>query len=56
MLCILPLSPASAVALNVNRIFFCTVLKLNSGDARFICLEAQTSAENKLSFKVFLLR
>ena len=30
---------------------FCTVLKLNSGDVRFICLEAQTSVEKKSSFE-----
>jgi len=33
-----------------------TVLKLNSDDVRFICLEAQTSVEKISSFKVFLLR
>jgi len=33
-----------------------TVSKLNSGDVRFICLEAQTLVEKKCNFKVFLLR
>ena len=46
MLCIISLS---------KRILFCAVLKLNSGDVRFICLEAQTSAEKKSSFRVFFI-
>jgi len=37
--------------------YFCcfTVLKLNTGDVRFICLETQTSIEKKSSFKVFFI-
>ena len=31
------------------------VLKLNSGDVRFVCLEAQTLAEKQSTFKVFLI-
>jgi len=30
-------------------------LKLNSGDVRLVCLEAQTSVEKKSSFKVFFI-
>jgi len=37
------------------QVVFCTVLKLNSGDVRFICHEAQTSVERKSSFKVFFI-
>ena len=55
MLCIVPLSPAQAVASNANRIFFVLFWKLNSGDARSICLKAQTSVEKKSSFKVFFI-
>jgi len=43
-------------SLKFKLYIFCTVSKLNTGDVRFICLEAQTLGEKKPSFKVFLLR
>jgi len=39
--------------MNIIDLSFCAVLKLNSGDSRFICLEAQTVTEKQSSFKVF---
>ena len=41
--------------MNIIDLSFCAVLKLNSGDLRFICLEAQTVTEKQSSFKVFLI-
>jgi len=41
--------------MNIIDLSFCTVLKLNSGDLRFICLEAQTVTEKQSSFKVFFI-
>jgi len=33
----------------------CAVLKLNGGDLRFTCLEAQTVTEKQSSFKVYFI-
>jgi len=41
--------------MNIIDLSFCAVLKLNSGDLRFICLEAQTVTEKQFSFKVFFI-
>jgi len=41
--------------MNIIDLSFCTVLKVNSGDLRFICLEAQTMIEKQSSFKVFFI-
>jgi len=41
--------------MNITDLSFCAVLKLNSGDLRFICLEAQTVTEKQSSFKVFFI-
>jgi len=41
--------------MNIVYFCFCTVLKVNSGDVRFICLEAQTLAEKQSNFKVFFV-
>jgi len=42
--------------MNIIDLSFCAVLKLISGDLRFICLEAQPVTEKQPSFKIFLLR
>jgi len=39
--------------MNITDLSFCAVLKLNSGDLRFLCLEAQTVTEKQSSFIVF---
>jgi len=41
--------------MNIIDLSFCAVLKVNSGDLRFICLEAQTLTEKQSSFKVFFI-
>jgi len=41
--------------MNIIDLSFCTVLKVNSGDLHFICLEAQTMIEKQSSFKVFFI-
>jgi len=50
------LSVASTVTLNGHRIFlFLYHFKVNSGNVRFICLAAQTLAEEQSSVKVFFI-
>jgi len=50
------LSVASAVTLNGHRIFlFLYNFKVNSGNVRFICLAAQTLAEEQSIVKVFFI-
>ena len=41
--------------MNIIDLPFCAVLKLNSGDLRFICLEAQTATEKQSIFKVYFI-
>ena len=41
--------------MNIIDLSFCGVLKLNSGDLRFSCLEAQTVTEKQSNFKVFFI-
>jgi len=41
--------------MNIIDLSFCAVLKLNSGDLRFICFEAQIVTEKQSSFKVFFI-
>jgi len=41
--------------MNIVHFCFCIVLKLNRGDVRFICLEAQILAEKQIIFKVFFI-
>jgi len=41
--------------MNIIDLSSCAVLKLNRGDLRFICLEAQTVTKKQSSFKVFFI-
>jgi len=45
----------SCITLNEDRVFFCTILKVNSGDVRISCIEAQVLAEKQSSFKVIFI-
>jgi len=50
------LSVALAVTLNGHRVFsFLYNFNVNSGNVRFICLAAQTLAEEKSSVEVFFI-